>query len=67
MKDFGLFDWIAYILILVGGINWGLYGLFKVNLVEAILGTGFLARLIYIVIGVGAGYLIYRYFTKKKV
>lgn len=66
MKDFGLYDWVAYILVLVGGVNWGLVGLLKLNIVEVILGTGFLARLVYILVGVGAGYLIYNYFKAKK-
>lgn len=66
MKDFGMYEWVAYILVIIGGINWGLYGLFKLNLVEAIFGTGFLARLIYIIVGVGAGYLIYGFIKSKK-
>lgn len=66
MKNTALYDFIANILVIVGGINWGLFGLFKLNLVEAILGTGFLARLIYIVIGIAAGYLIYNYVQQKK-
>jgi uncharacterized membrane protein YuzA (DUF378 family) len=66
MKDYGLYEWIAYILVIIGGINWGLVGLFKINLVEAIFGSGFLARLIYIIVGVGAGYLIYMFVKQKK-
>jgi uncharacterized membrane protein YuzA (DUF378 family) len=66
MKDLELYERIAYILVLVGGVNWGLVGLFNINIVQAILGTGFLARLIYVIIGVGAGYLIYTYVKKKK-
>jgi uncharacterized membrane protein YuzA (DUF378 family) len=64
--NFNLYDWIAYILVLIGGINWGLVGLFKVNIVEAIFGGGFLGRIIYILIGVGAGYLIYSFVRKRK-
>jgi uncharacterized membrane protein YuzA (DUF378 family) len=66
VNNFGIYEWISYILVLVGGINWGLVGLFKFNLVEVILGGGFLARLVYILVGVGAGYLIYNYFMKKR-
>jgi len=65
MKDTNILNWISWILVLVGGVNWGLYGLFKLNLVEAILGSGFLARLVYIIVGAGACYIIYTYFSKK--
>ena len=65
MKDLKLYDWIANIIVIVGGINWGLVGLFKINLVEAIFGSGFLARILYIIVGIAAGYLIYRFFEKK--
>ncbi len=64
MKDFDLYTWIAFILVLVGGINWGLMGLFNVNLVSAILGD-LLGRLIFIVVGVGAGYLCYLIYLQK--
>jgi len=56
---------IANILILVGGLNLGLMGLFKLDLISTILG-GVLGRLIFIVIGVGAGYLIYLKYFKKE-
>lgn len=64
MKDFDLYTWIAFILVIVGGINWGLVGLFNVNLVSAILGD-LLGRLIFIVVGVGAGYLCYLIYLQK--
>ncbi len=44
----------AVVLILIGAINWLLIGLFQTNLVESIFGTGFLARTIYILVGVAA-------------
>lgn len=64
MKDFDLYTWIAFILLIVGGINWGLVGLFNVNLVSAIFGD-LLGRLIFIVVGVGAGYLCYLIYLQK--
>lgn len=48
---------IALILIIVGGLNWGLVGFFDYNLVDAVLGvesTG--ARVVYAVVGVAALY-----------
>lgn len=44
---------IAMCLVIVGGINWGLVGLFNFNLVAFIFGGGsMIARAIYIIIGI---------------
>lgn len=64
MKDLDLYGWIALSLVIVGGINWGLFGLFNFNLVSAILGD-LLGRLIFIAVGVGAGYLGYLIYLLK--
>jgi uncharacterized membrane protein YuzA (DUF378 family) len=46
---------LTLILVIVGGLNWGLVGLFGFDLVAAILGTGsVLARTVYVVVGVSA-------------
>ncbi len=62
-----LYAQIAYILVLVGGINWGLVGLLNLNIVGLILGgpMSILARLVYIIVGVAAGFLIYDKWIKK--
>ncbi len=53
-------DWVALALVLIGGINWGLVGLFSFDLVEAILGSiPVLARIVYVLIGLGALYMLY--------
>ena len=53
-------DWIAYALAIIGGLNWGLIGAFDFNLVAAILGEmSVLSRIIYILVGLSALYLIY--------
>lgn len=50
---------IALILVIVGGINWGLVGLFNFDLVATILGAGsILARIVYILVGIAALYSI---------
>ena len=51
-------DIIALILLIVGGINWLLVGLFEYDLVAAISGgsTAILAKIIYIVVGICALY-----------
>ena len=48
---------IALILVIIGGINWGLVGLFDFNLVAAIFGEDtVLSNLIYILVGLAAIY-----------
>jgi uncharacterized membrane protein YuzA (DUF378 family) len=57
MKKLGALDWIALILIIVGGLNWGLVGAFKFDLVAAIFGAmSLLARIVYILVGLSAIY-----------
>lgn len=58
-------DWIALILLIVGGLNWGLVGLFKFDLVNALFGWApVIQNLIYIIVGIAAIYTIY--FLSKK-
>jgi len=46
---------IALVLLIVGGLNWGLVGLFNFDLVAAIFGAGStLARIVYVLVGVSA-------------
>ena len=54
-------DLVALVLVVVGGLNWGLVGLFDFDLVQAILGgVPILARLVYIVVGLAAVYTAVR-------
>jgi len=60
MKKLSALDWIALILIVVGGLNWGLVGAFKFNLVAAIFGDmSAIARIVYILVGLSALYTIF--------
>ncbi|KKH48974.1 hypothetical protein EO95_07975 [Methanosarcina sp. 1.H.T.1A.1] len=53
-------DLIALILVIVGGLNWGLVGLFDFNLVDTIFGAGStLSRIVYMIVGLAALYMIY--------
>ena len=43
------------LLLVVGGLNWGLVGLFNFDLVSALFGAGsMLARIVYILVGLSA-------------
>ena len=61
VKNLTVLDKIALVLVIIGGLNWGLVGFFQWNLVEFILGfsaTGaFLAQLVYLLVGVAAIYV----------
>ena len=49
---------VAFLLLVVGGLNWGLVGLFKYNLVESLLGMDSgLTMLVYVLVGVSALYV----------
>jgi len=53
-------DWIALILVIIGGLNWLLVGLFSFDLVAAIFGElSIISRIIYILVGLAAIYTIY--------
>lgn len=46
---------VTLLLIIVGGLNWGLVGLFNFNLVSAIFGDmSALSRIIYVLVGLSA-------------
>ena len=48
---------ITLILVIVGGLNWGLVGLFDFDLVAALFGPrSALSRLVYILVGLSALY-----------
>ena len=53
-------DWIAHILVLVGGLNWGLVGLLNFDLVTAIFGKkSSFARIVYSLVGLAGLHTIY--------
>ena len=46
---------ITLILVIVGGVNWGLVGLFNFDLVATLFGDGsMLARIVYVLVGLSA-------------
>lgn len=51
-------------LVIVGGLNWGLVGLFGFDLVAAILGTGsILSRLVYVLVSLSAAWQVMPLFS----
>ncbi|MBM3247070.1 DUF378 domain-containing protein [Candidatus Pacearchaeota archaeon] len=55
-------DWIALILLIIGGLNWGLVGVFEYDLVAALFGVGVVAKTVYDLVGLAALYTIYYLF-----
>lgn len=54
-----LLNAIVLTLVIIGGINWGLIGLFDYNLVDALFGTmSWFSRTIYVLVGISAIYAI---------
>lgn len=48
-------DWIALVLVIIGGLNWGLVGLFDLNLVNLIFGSiSWLETVVYVLVGLSA-------------
>ena len=59
-------DNIALVLIIIGAINWGLFGLFNFNLVDTIFGTmSVISRIIYILVGISGLWGIKLLFTNN--
>ncbi len=53
---------IAFILVIIGGLNWGLVGAFDYYLVHGIFGSmSWLERLIYILVGLSAIWVAFSY------
>ena len=60
-------DKIAWILVLIGALNWGLVGFLNFDLVAALLGTGsWLSMIVYDFVGLSAVWCIIYLFSNKK-
>ncbi len=68
MKKMSGLDWIAMVLLIIGGLNWGLVGFFKYDLVSSIFGgeTAVVSRIIYALVGLSALYMIYAAMAKSE-
>lgn len=67
MKGMSVVDVIVVLLVVVGGINWGLVGAFNVDLVALVFGAGSMfAKVVYVLVGLAAVYMLYGVFTKGK-
>lgn len=51
-------DIIALTIGIIGALNWGLIGFFNFNLVQFLLGSGGIARTVYVLVGLCGLYLL---------
>lgn len=57
MAKIASLDWLAFVLVFIGALNWGLVGIFDFNAVTALFGDGsVLTKISYVVIGLAALY-----------
>ena len=58
MEKLTTLDWVAFVLTVVGGLNWGLVGLFDFDLVVALFGAdSVLTTIVFVLVGLSALYL----------
>jgi len=61
-------DWLFFVLLVVGGLNWGLVGIFKFDLVATLLGDmSTLSRVVYSLVGISAIFVLLKGLMKKNV
>lgn len=59
MSFHGILATTAYVLVMVGALNWGLVGLFNIDLVARLFGSmSTAARVVYVLIGLSAVYML---------
>jgi uncharacterized membrane protein YuzA (DUF378 family) len=60
---------ITLLLIIIGGLNWLLVGLFQFDLVAALFGgeTALLSRIVYVLVGISALYQLIPFFRAMSV
>lgn len=59
MKKLSALDWLTVVLVVIGGLNWGLVGLAGFDLVASLFGAAsMIARIVYFLIGLSAIYII---------
>lgn len=62
-----MLDRIALLLLIIGGINWGLIGIFQFDLVAFIFGgqAAVISRIIYVLVGISAVWCISLFFREQ--
>jgi hypothetical protein len=65
-KTMKMLELIAMVLLLIGGLNWGLVGAFNYNLVTTLLGDGStMTRAVYAIVGLCALYEAFKFMKQR--
>ena len=64
-KKMSSVDWLAWILVVVGALNWGFVGVANLNVVELLFGSAALTQVVYILVGLGGLYMLWMAMAKK--
>ncbi|NGX27931.1 MAG: hypothetical protein K940chlam1_00103 [Candidatus Anoxychlamydiales bacterium] len=51
-------DMLALILLVIGGINWGFWGVVDFNIIDYIFGTIWIDKVIYFLVGISGIYVL---------
>ena len=55
-----ILNWVTMILVVIGGLNWGLVGFFDFDLVATIFGNmSAISRVVYALVGLSALYMLF--------
>ena len=58
MQKLSSLDWVAIVLVVVGGLNWGLVALAGIDLVQVLVGAWpVVAKVVYVLVALSALYL----------
>ncbi|MDD5527595.1 MAG: DUF378 domain-containing protein [Patescibacteria group bacterium] len=70
MTKLNFWDWLAFILVIIGALNWGLVGFLNWDLVAAIFGAmSTISRIVYALVGLAGIYMLFAmpmYMRKEK-
>ena len=59
--------WVAWVLVVIGAVNWGFIGVAGLNIVETIFGVASaLTQFVYVLIGLGGLYMLWGSLSKRK-
>jgi uncharacterized protein len=59
MQEFNFMDWLTGALVTIGGLNWGMVGFFRYDLLADLFGGGSgIYRVITAIVGLAAVYLV---------
>lgn len=68
MKQMSMLGWVAFVLVVVGAINWGLVGIAGFNLVDTLFGGmgTMVTGIIYDLVGLAGLYMIFAAVSDSK-